>query len=159
MEEVLLKLTNILVMRQKIQQHLLQVMMINGKGSVKSEANANKELGENREDLLNPDLRRFMKILETKYSDTTLQTEGLASEMMMSLSTLFSKIKSLTGKTPVDLLNEYRLNKAMQMLANPQDDTPIAEIAFKCGFSDASYFSKKFKDQFNLSPSQYRQKM
>ena len=158
-EEVLLKLTNILVMRQKIQQHLLQVMMINGEGTVKTEEKENMGETQGGEEMLNPDLRRFMKILESKYSDTTLQTEGLASDMMMSLSTLFRKIKSLTGKTPVDLLNEYRLNKAMQMLSNPQDDSPIAEIAFKCGFSDASYFSKKFKDQYNLSPSQYRQKM
>lgn len=157
-EEVLLKLSNILLMRQKIQQHLLQAMMIS-KGEVKKETEESDKVAEQKDEMLNPDLRRFMKILEEKYADPALQTEGLASEMMMSLSTLFRKIKSLTGKTPVDLLNEYRLNKAMQYLANPQDDTPIAEIALKCGFSDASYFSKKFKDQYNISPSQYRQKI
>ncbi len=153
LEEVLLKLSNILMIRQKVQQRLLQTMM--AEGAATKNKPQKKEKPKEKE-VMNPDLRRFMKIIESKYADPALQSESMASDMMMSLSTLFRKIKSLTGKTPVDLLNEYRLNRAMQMLSDPEDDTPISEIAYMCGFSDASYFAKKFKEQYDMSPSQCR---
>jgi len=62
---------------------------------------------------------------------------------------------SLVGETPFQFVQRLRLEKAASfMLANKYEK--ISEIAFKCGFSDGSIFSRNFRNYFKISPSQYR---
>ena len=63
-------------------------------------------------------------------------------------------IKEKTGKTPVEYLNGYRIEKASQLLLN--SDQSVTEIAFSCGFNDLSYFIKTFKSQKGISPAKFR---
>lgn len=144
-EELLLKLTNILVIRQQTQKELLASKM----NSLEAEkgTTANKST-------INPFIERFINVLEANYSNNTLSVDYLAKEMAVSQSTLGRKLKSLVGKTAVDLLTEFRLNKAKQMLKDRAEETPIGDIAYKVGFSDPSYFSKKYKEYFGHSPSE-----
>lgn len=62
--------------------------------------------------------------------------------------------KSMTGKTPIEYLNEYRIEKACHKLR--YTDMPVTDIAFSCGFSDLSYFIKTFKRLKGVSPGKYR---
>ena len=72
----------------------------------------------------------------------------------MSKPTMNRKIKVLTGKTPMEWVMEYRLNKALQLLQDHNDEKNISEVAYEVGFTDPSYFTKKFRDHFGLLPSQ-----
>ena len=54
-----------------------------------------------------------------------------------------------------DFINECRLEYAVNLL-NDQPALPVSQVAQACGFSDANYFGRKFKERFGLSPSQYR---
>jgi len=73
----------------------------------------------------------------------------------MSRSTLQRKIKSFTGFPPSELIRNIRLRKAAVMLRNKSDS--VAQISFLVGFDDPSYFTKSFKKQFGVPPSEYLQ--
>ncbi|MBQ8208188.1 MAG: helix-turn-helix transcriptional regulator [Clostridia bacterium] len=67
---------------------------------------------------------------------------------------LFSK---MTGRSPIDYLNCYRIDRASEMLLST--DKPIIDIAAECGFYDLSYFVKVFKKYKNVPPGQYRKRI
>lgn len=60
----------------------------------------------------------------------------------------------MTGKTPIDYLNYYRVEQACELLV--LTDSSVTDIALNCGFNDMSYFSKTFAKYKNVSPSSYR---
>ncbi|MBR4815266.1 MAG: helix-turn-helix domain-containing protein, partial [Paludibacteraceae bacterium] len=144
--ELLLKLNNILKIKQEQQKVILQRTMTS---KVKN-AMDNNQQGET----IHPFLQSFVVAVRDKYQDSETSPESLASALMVSKPTMNRKIKALTGKTPMEWLMEYRLNKALQLLQDHNDGKNISEIAYEVGFSDPSYFSKKFKDQFGILPSQ-----
>ena len=61
--------------------------------------------------------------------------------------------KELVGKTPIDYLNFYRIERACEMLISGEKN--ITETAFECGFNDISYFIKTFKKYKGIPPKQY----
>jgi AraC-like DNA-binding protein len=69
----------------------------------------------------------------------------------MSRSSLYSKIKTLSGETPQDFLNGYRINKAMELLK--KGDMNVSEVSYAVGFATLAGFSRSFKNRFGISPS------
>ncbi len=84
--------------------------------------------------------------------DESLSVESLAREVNMSRSQLHRKITALTDKTPTALLRSIRLQRARQLLEKKAGNT--TEVAFMVGFSSLAYFSKCFKDEFGVPPSE-----
>ncbi len=80
-----------------------------------------------------------------------------ASEMGLSRSSLFSKLKGVTGLTPNTFISNIRLKKAADMLAN-SPELNISEIAYHLGFSSPRYFNKCFKELYSYAPQEYRKK-
>lgn len=76
----------------------------------------------------------------------------LCHEMGVNERQLQRKLKAITNKSPNQLISLIRLNKAKELIQNSQHT--IAEIAFQTGFSSPSYFSKCFKKEFAISPSE-----
>jgi AraC-like DNA-binding protein len=64
---------------------------------------------------------------------------------------LYRKLKALTGQSPVELLRKARLQKGRRLLQSTTKS--ISEVAYEVGFSAPSYFTKCFKDEFGVSPS------
>ena len=77
----------------------------------------------------------------------------LSSDMHVSRSQLHRKLVSLTGFSTTGFINMIRLEKAKDLLSNKEGN--ITEIAYKCGFSSQSYFTKSFTEYFQKSPSQF----
>ncbi|MGY0036667.1 helix-turn-helix transcriptional regulator [Pedobacter sp. NJ-S-72] len=71
----------------------------------------------------------------------------------MSRVGLYKKILSLTGKSPIEYIRSYRLQKAKPLLLKSQ--LPVAEVAYEVGFSNPKYFSRYFKLEFGILPSAY----
>lgn len=88
--------------------------------------------------------------------DTELDVQQLASEMAVSRSTLYNKVKALTDMGVNDYVNKMRLQTAAALLLS--GNLSIAEISEKTGFSNQRYFSTVFKQAFGCTPSAYRQK-
>ena len=80
----------------------------------------------------------------------------LAGELDMSVSSLSHQFKRITGSSVMGYLTACRMAAAKKYLAGT--DMPIGEIVERCGFSDASNFSRLFKKQMGCSPSQFRQR-
>jgi signal transduction histidine kinase/CheY-like chemotaxis protein/AraC-like DNA-binding protein len=89
-------------------------------------------------------------------SEYNFKIEDLLSELGMSRSKFYRKLKSLTKLSPNDYIRKIRLDYASQILIKA--DFSIAEVAYKVGFTDVKYFSKIFKKEFNVTPSEYRDK-
>jgi signal transduction histidine kinase/DNA-binding response OmpR family regulator/ligand-binding sensor domain-containing protein len=92
------------------------------------------------------------KILE-RLSDEQLSVESLAEDIGMSRVQLYRKVSGLTGISVNELIRKLRLQKAAQLLE--QKWGPVSQVAYEVGFSNLSYFSKVFKEEFGVLPSEY----
>ena len=96
-------------------------------------------------------LARFKEVVEARMSDSEVSVEDLAADMNLSRVQLYRKIKAITDSSPVELLRTARLKRAYQLLVTT--DKNISEVAYDVGFTAPSYFTKCFKDEFGISPS------
>lgn len=100
-------------------------------------------------------MEQVTQIIDKYLDDSEFDINRLAKELAMGRSSLYTKFKSLTGMTPNDFIQNYRLKKAAVLLRE-QPDMQISEVADQLGFGSAVYFSRCFKQQFGESPSQFR---
>ena len=100
-------------------------------------------------------LDKAISIIEANISNTDFNMNAFAREMGMARTNLFAKIKAISGQTPNDFIISIRLKKGAYLLRN-NPELNITEIAEKIGFSSPRYFSKCFKDIYNISPLTYR---
>jgi DNA-binding response OmpR family regulator len=96
----------------------------------------------------------FEETILTLITDPNLMIGDVAFQMNMSISTLQRGINRYYKKSFSDLIKEYRMEKAIEFLS--KTDKSIQEISLICGFNSLSYFSKSFKDAYNISPIKYR---
>jgi transcriptional regulator GlxA family with amidase domain len=80
--------------------------------------------------------------------------EDISSKFTISIRTLNRRFRQATGKSPMQYLQQVRIDNAKELLRTT--NLGIAEIAFSCGFSDCSYFSALFRKNISLTPSAYR---
>ena len=102
-------------------------------------------------DRIDPFLLKFRDFIEANMSDSDLSVETIGAELGLSRVQLYRKVKALTGQSPVELLRTARLQKGRELLLTSGKN--VSEIAYEVGFTAPSYFTKCFKDQFGISPS------
>lgn len=100
-------------------------------------------------------LSKLSEVLEKEFSNPTITIEDIANELHTSRTSLHLNLKRILNKNATELLNEYRLKKALIMLEN---DMPVNEIAYYCGYSDPNYFSRVFKRIHGDTPINYKRK-
>ncbi len=121
----------------------------------------NKEEKTHYDDIVLPQLENvFVKKvtleIEAQLSNESFSVEQLARNLFMSYSQLQRKLNALIGMSPNHFIRHLRLQKSKQLLGNT-DDT-ILNISMNCGFSDPSYFAKVFKQEFGITPQEWRNK-
>ena len=99
-------------------------------------------------------INKLMSLVEDNLTDEKLNRDFLASHMAMSSSTLYRKVKGLTGFNITIFIRSIRLKKAAQMILNKEYS--ISGIAYRVGFNDPKYFRKCFVKQFGVNPSQFK---
>ncbi len=98
-------------------------------------------------------LKRVISYIEANYRDD-ISLSALASEAGLSPKYLCRLFAQLTGKSPVEYVNEYRIDQACMLLSDT--DVPIVDVGLSCGFNDQSYFIKTFKKYKHTTPGAYR---
>ncbi len=98
-------------------------------------------------------IRRAVHIVEDSLQEETFGVEQLAKAIGMSRANLYRKIQAIAGVAPREFVQQIRLRRAAQLLA--QNASTISEIAYLTGFSDPAYFSNCFKKQFGQTPSDF----
>lgn len=91
--------------------------------------------------------------IEERLNDSEFSIGALSKHLGMSRTSLYNKMFELTGQPPVDYVRNIKLQKAASLLE--KSHYTIREIAFMTGFATPGYFSKLFKEKYNLSPSEF----
>ncbi|CAH9050511.1 HTH-type transcriptional activator RhaS [Pseudoalteromonas sp. CIP111854] len=86
-----------------------------------------------------------------------ISIEELAQLAHLSVSALERRFKKHLAKTPNQFINEIRLENARKLLVETR--LPVSQVAYQCGFSEPSYFSKQFRRLFGEIPSQLRKEL
>jgi DNA-binding response OmpR family regulator/nitrogen-specific signal transduction histidine kinase len=98
-------------------------------------------------------IKKAIITVEENLSNPDFSVEEFSRDLGMSRVHLYKKLLSLTGKSPIEFIRTIRLQRAAQLLEKSQ--LTVSEIAYQVGFNNPKYFSKYFKDQFNVLPSAY----
>jgi AraC-like DNA-binding protein len=96
---------------------------------------------------------KVRSVVEANIGNSFFSVEMLAEEVNLSRAQLFRKLKALINTSPRDLINDIRLQKAA-LLIRAKTDT-VSQIGYAVGFSEQSYFSKRFRKKYGVSPSEY----
>jgi AraC-like DNA-binding protein/tetratricopeptide (TPR) repeat protein len=97
--------------------------------------------------------KKAIEVVEENISDPLFGVEQMSKELGMSRTNMHRKLKAITGFPPSELIRNIRLRKAASLLLNKADT--VSQISLMVGFEDHSYFSKSFKKQFGVTPSEY----
>lgn len=93
---------------------------------------------------------KLIALINEHIEDENFEIDTLASKVYMSRSSLYRKVKTITGMSPVELVRTTRLKRGYELLKEGQMN--ISQIAYATGFSTPRYFSTCFKEQFGISP-------
>jgi signal transduction histidine kinase/DNA-binding response OmpR family regulator len=99
-------------------------------------------------------LQKFQHIIEENLDDPEFTIDILCDRLDMGRSTLFKKIRALTGETPNQFILSYRLERGAQLLKDKARS--VTDVALDVGFSSPAYFATCFKEKFHQSPSAYQ---
>ncbi len=94
-----------------------------------------------------------LRYVDDNISNTELVVEDLARHLGMSRTAYYNMMKETTGLAPVDFIRQIRIKRALKYLAMNQYS--ISEVAYMVGFSDPKYFSRCFKAEMAMTPTQY----
>lgn len=95
-----------------------------------------------------------VKIIEENISITDFDVNDFCRQMGISRANMHRKIKAITNMTTTEFIRTIRLKKAAQLIE--KNAGTISEIAYMVGFDNLSYFTRCFKELFNVSPSEYK---
>lgn len=110
-----------------------------------------------RPDVENEFYARFVEIVNKEMENPELSVDGIAAQLGLGRSQFYRKIKALTNYSPVELVRELRLKRSRDLLIST--DRSISEIGYMVGFSTPAYFTRCFRDYFNETPSDLRERL
>lgn len=110
-----------------------------------------------RPDVENEFYARFVEIVNKEMENPELSVDGIAAQLGLGRSQFYRKIKALTNYSPVELVRELRLKRSRDLLIST--DRSISEIGYMVGFSTPAYFTRCFRDYFNETPSELRERL
>ncbi len=102
-------------------------------------------------------IQKAILLVEDNISNAEFSVEELSQLLNMSRVNLYKKMLAITGKSPIEFIRVIRLKRSVQLLEKSQ--LSVAEIAYEVGFNTPRYFSKYFKEEYKLTPSEYREKL
>lgn len=139
LEELHLRVHNLLSLQQKLQHHYREQLLTEG-APVAVETVQDKFL------------RSIYAQIDLRIDDSGLSVESLAEALGISRKTLYRKIHGLTQLSPNELIRQYRLRKAADLLITGYN---ASETAYMVGFETPSYFGQCFKELYGITPMDY----
>ncbi len=109
---------------------------------------------ESRSDSTRSFVSRAIDYVRDNYGNKELSIELVCAYLNVSAAYFSTVFKRETGKTFINYLTDFRMEKAVRLLMEENEKTYI--IAEKVGYSDPNYFSYAFKKKYGMSPSKYR---
>jgi len=97
------------------------------------------------------------KFLNDNIDNPDLMVDDFARHLKMSRTAYYNRMKEVAGVSPVDFIRQTRIKRALKHLES--NKYTISEVAYMVGFSDPKYFSRCFKAEMAMTPSQYRESL
>ena len=98
-------------------------------------------------------MTEMRRIIEDNLADSDFTVDTLAYELRVSRTSLYNKVKGLTGNTPSDLIRTCRISKAKKLLRDHHHS--VADVTELVGFTDQKHFREVFKKSVGVTPSEY----
>ena len=98
-------------------------------------------------------LKKIYDLLDACIDNDEFDVNYIASELMMSKTKLYTKLKSITGKSLIEIVRSYRLRKAARMMI--EEDISVSEVITRVGIESQSYFTRVFKKEFGETPTAF----
>ena len=138
-----LSINNIIENRKRVQEEFSSLVETAGQEPDEAELSADELF-----------LKRAHECVISHLDDADYGRDTLAADMGASASSLYNKLRTLTGMSVSIFIRDIRMKEALQIIQkNP--DTRISDLAYKVGFKDPRYFSSCFKKEFGFLPSEY----
>lgn len=99
-------------------------------------------------------VKRLDSIVYSRLGEQDLSADKVAGLLHLGRTIFYKKVRGTTGYTPNEYIRVIRLRKAAELLKEGEKN--VSEVAYAVGFDNPYYFSKCFKEQFGMPPSQYR---
>ena len=103
-------------------------------------------------------LSKALECVLSHLDDDTYDRESLAADMGASSSTIYNKLRSITGLNVSGFIRDIRLKESKRM-AEEDPNQRVSDLAYKVGFRDPRYFSTCFKKQFGIQPKEYLERL
>lgn len=142
-EYLLARINGILTRRDSEQNYLLNSVTKNV---------ASPKLSDEDKKLLD----KIVEVIDSNLDVENFNIKDLASEIGMSHSLVYKKIKKITGKSVTEFTRNVRLRKVATLLITT--DLQISQAASMAGFGDIKYFRKQFQQFYDMNPSEFRKK-
>ena len=150
-EELLIRIKNLLELRKNLQQYYLKKEGSNGKQPGTTAVAKETIIPNKIEDRF---VQKVREAIEENLDNHEFTVEQLCKLIFMSHSQLHRKLDALTGCSPNKFIRIIRLNKAKELLMDP--NASIGSIALDCGYNDPGYFGRVFKQEHGVTPQEWR---
>ena len=152
-EELLLRIKKLLELRKNLQQlYIKRAGLVSNATEEISPVKNEPSISVKKEE--DEFVKKLTLIIEDHFTDENFTVEQLCKKVFMSHSQLHRKLDALIGCSPNKFIRMIRLNKATTLLKDPS--LSIASIALECGYNDPGYFARVFKQEYNLTPQEWR---
>ena len=141
------RISNLLESQQKTAEYVLQKMK--EKKTQETEEEKKPKLSKLDQNFIN----RINEIINQQISSEKLNLILLAEQLKVSQSTLYRKMKALTGVSGNEYIRKMRLNHSLHLMLEAGRN--ISEAAYESGFVDLAYFRECFKEEYGMTPSEY----
>ena len=98
-------------------------------------------------------LIKAVSIVEDNISDINLSVQTLANKLNLSRTHLHRKLKSLTNQSATEFIRDVRLKNAVKLMK--EGKLKVNEVGYAVGFNSHNYFTRSFKKQYGISPSDF----
>lgn len=101
-------------------------------------------------------MEQLMQFIEANMDNVNLKVEQMAEAMNLSRAVFYTKLKTITGLSPIDFLRDIRVKRACQLIDS--GNYTMSQIAFMTGFKDPKFFSRTFRKIMECSPTEYKER-
>ncbi len=144
MRDLELRINNIIGNRKRLQEKFRQ----------QSAEETEQAVAVDQPDVDQEFLSRAMNHVRQHMDDADYDRDAFALDMGSSASTLYNRLRSLTGMNITSFIRDIRMKEAKR-LARQQPDIRVSDLAYRVGFQDPKYFATTFKKEFGVTPTEY----
>jgi signal transduction histidine kinase/DNA-binding response OmpR family regulator/ligand-binding sensor domain-containing protein len=153
-KELILILQNLIALKQRWQERYANVKIFNKAGDVDPDFPKQEDMAVQQTDLF---MRRLYTVFEENLSNEAFSRDDLCKELHVSRSQLQRKMAAISNDSAMELLRQFRLTRASQMLEQ-DPKMKVQEVCYKVGFKYPDYFTKLFVRKFGVLPTEFKKK-